>query len=422
MSNGDPIKAGDKTTATETTCLFAAADNFQFGSGGPICFVGAPIDAGNITTTDLDCLIGKGNHSGTGVVGWGGIDQGTGVVGWGGVNFEGHGGKWTIFQSGGTGAVGAGGPGTHGYTLGGSALAGGEIYLPTPAGWGVLGFGGAGEGAANIPNNASDGVAATPGVGVYGGGGEANGAPLPGSGVVGVTPDPNIGFPPYSVYTGNGVAGTGPTGVYGFSVQGVAIHGAVSPPPKKGAQGRYAGWFDGPVQVTENLVVVGDFTVMGAKNVAVPFADGSHRRLYCMESPECWFEDFGEAKLVRGKAQIKLPSDFAAVIDVDSYHVFLAPYGRSNGLYVSKRTRQGFAVEEQGDGKSSLSFSFRIVGKRKGFKAERFARVKVSKELPTLPKLDPKLKETPPRKPSIQTARLNALSAAPSVARGPRKR
>ena len=87
--------------------------------------------------------------------------------------------------------------------------------------------------------------------------------------------------------------------------------------------------------------------VSGSKSAAVPFADGSHRRLYCMESPECWFEDFGEAKLVKGKAQIKLPRDFAAVINVNSYHVFLTPYGPSNGLYVSKRTRQGFVVESK---------------------------------------------------------------------------
>jgi hypothetical protein len=110
-----------------------------------------------------------------------------------------------------------------------------------------------------------------------------------------------------------------------------------------------------------------------------------------MESPECWFEDFGEANLVKGKAQIKLPRDFAAVIQPDSYHVFLTPYGHSNGLCVSKRTRQGFVVEEQGGGKSSLSFAFRIVGKRKGLKAERFAKVAMHKA-PKPPKLPARVK------------------------------
>jgi hypothetical protein len=147
---------------------------------------------------------------------------------------------------------------------------------------------------------------------------------------------------------------------------------------------------------------------MGNKNVAAPFPDGSLRKLYCVESPECWFEDFGEAKLVKGKAQVKVPRDFAAVIKTDSYHVFLSPYGRSNGLYVSKRNRQGFTVEEQGNGKSNLKFSFRIVGKRKGVKAERFAKVTVVKP-PKLPS-DRKKKEQPPRKPAIRPFSSGLLS------------
>jgi hypothetical protein len=139
-----------------------------------------------------------------------------------------------------------------------------------------------------------------------------------------------------------------------------------------------------------------------------------------MESPECWFEDFGEAKLVKGKAQVKLPRDFATVIKTDSYHVFLTPCGNSNGLYVSKRNRQGFVVEEQGNGKSNLTFSFRIVGKRKDVKAERFAKVSVPKlpkppKLPTVPKFaDRKQKGELPRRPSVRKPLLGDLSAVSS--------
>jgi hypothetical protein len=349
--------------------------------------------------------------------------------------------------------AGVGGPGKAGYTF---MEAGSLPISPTEAGWGVLGFGGDGDGAGDIPSNAKDGVAANPGVGFYGQGGFENGAALPGSGVIGLAGD-GAGGSPYYLIQGFGVVGGGLIGVYGFSETGdgvlglswdpdasgvlgiaeggsggrgvtgqarpsetgnttvdhhtYAIHGLVVPPPQPGAQGPYAGWFDGPVAVN------GDLTVYGMnKSVAVPFADGSHRRLYCMESPECWFEDFGEAKLVKGKAQIKLPRDFAAVIQPDSYHVFLTPYGHSNGLCVSKRTRQGFVVEEQGRGKSSLNFAFRIVGKRKGFKAERFAKVAMPKP-PKPPKLpagfklkDSKVKEKLPTKPSIRPPS-GALSA-----------
>ncbi len=482
MSNGDPIKAGEQTVAFQTTCMFAEAQNFNF-SGSPMYFVGAPINMGNITTTDLDCLIARGNHGGSGVIGWGGIDQGTGVIGAGGVNFmftdNGH----TFFQQGGDGVEGDGGPGSVGYTLG-AGVTPGETYQPIEGGSGVLGYGGAGEGAGNIPNNASNGVAANPGMGVFGRGGDANGAPLPGSGAVGIAPDPNTLDSPFYVFQGNGVAGVGPTGVYGYSTEGVgvlgatygpdragvigtnllsnakevkggsgvlglgpvggqgvtgqvfvsntafdsttiALRGSVTGNPKKGAKGPYAGWFDGPVHITgllnaaSNVMVNGDFTVMGIKSAAVPFADGSFRRLYCMESPECWFEDFGDAKLVKGKAQVKLPRDFAAAIKTDAYHVFLAPYGRSNGIYVSKRTREGFVVEEQSNGKSSLTFSFRIVGKRKNVKAERFAKL----DAPALPKAPPlpstpksierKKKEKSPKKKAFRTRLPVALANGP---------
>ena len=145
-----------------------------------------------------------------------------------------------------------------------------------------------------------------------------------------------------------------------------------------------AGYFEGNVSVARDLWVSGNFTVIsGSKSVAIRFSDGSHRRLYCTESPESWFEDFGEAKLVKGKAQVKLEREFRGVIETDSYHVFVTPYGKSNGLCVSSRNRNGFVVEELNAGKSGVRFSYRVVGKRKDLEARRFAKV----VLPKLPKL-----------------------------------
>ena len=54
------------------------------------------------------------------------------------------------------------------------------------------------------------------------------------------------------------------------------------------------------VDVSGNQLVHGNQTVLGLKSAAVPFPDGTWRRLYCMESPENWFEDFGTAQLVKG--------------------------------------------------------------------------------------------------------------------------
>jgi len=86
-----------------------------------------------------------------------------------------------------------------------------------------------------------------------------------------------------------------------------------------------------------DVFIHGNSTATGTKSAIVPHPDGSHRALYCVESPECWFEDFGAARLVDGTVTVHLDPDFAAVVHSDAYHVFLTPAGDSNGLYVSSK-------------------------------------------------------------------------------------
>jgi hypothetical protein len=144
------------------------------------------------------------------------------------------------------------------------------------------------------------------------------------------------------------------------------------------SQTGFAGKFWGQVLVQGRLVVT------GTKSAAVAHPDGSHRLLYSLESPESWFEDFGEGKLSRGRGQVKLNADFAALVSTDSYHVFLTPKGDSNGLYVSQQSRSGFEVREQKGGKSTLTFSYRVVAHRKDTQGRRLERVAI----PKLPKKD----------------------------------
>lgn len=59
--------------------------------------------------------------------------------------------------------------------------------------------------------------------------------------------------------------------------------------------------------------------------------------MYCVESPESWFEDFGIGEMVNGSAKIQLDSDFIMLIENNSYHVFLTPEGDSKGLFISKK-------------------------------------------------------------------------------------
>jgi hypothetical protein len=191
--------------------------------------------------------------------------------------------------------------------------------------------------------------------------------------------DWNIPFIAGVVGTANlrpGVIGTSTygAGLVGYSTTQMGVYG------ETGATGpnSSAGYFRG------NVIVVGDFTVVGGtKAAAVPFPDGSQRVLYCMESPELWFEDFRTAKLKRGRAVVNLDADFGKVIKRGEYRVFLTPEGDCRGLYVRRKSAASFEVRELAGGTSSVAFSYRIVGRRKDIRAQqRFAKIDTRLPLP----------------------------------------
>jgi len=193
--------------------------------------------------------------------------------------------------------------------------------------------------------------------------------------------------------TCDGAAGTGVHGICdkfgGVGVRAETARGGIALVAEDKGNSGLAAFFQGDVRVS------GDSIVFGSKSAAVRHPDGSHRLLYCMESPESWFEDFGEARLVDGKAEVRLDPDFAAVTKSNKYHVFVTPYRNSNGLYVTHRNSKGFRVQEQNDGRSNLTFSYRVVAKRKDIKAERLARI-------TLPEHSTSKVAKQPRKPVVK--------------------
>jgi hypothetical protein len=205
----------------------------------------------------------------------------------------------------------------------------------------------------------------------------------------------------YSTYAGS-VPGAGGFGVYGLSANGHGLVGATAAPgaaalvgASNGVAGAYAGTFYGSVVVSGAFTVVG-----GAKSAGVPHPDGSHRRLYCMESPESWFEDFGKGQLECGQAEVTIDPDFAAVVDLTDYQVFLTQYGGYDVLSVTEQTPQGFRVETQ-DTASASRFGWRIVAKRKDIAAPRFETVTVPAE-PILPPVPEIVTPEPPRIPDVR--------------------
>jgi len=59
------------------------------------------------------------------------------------------------------------------------------------------------------------------------------------------------------------------------------------------------------------------------------------------------------------------------VIKRGDYKVFLTPEGDCRGLYVRRKSAANFEVREFMSGKSSVAFSYRIVGRRKDVRGRR---------------------------------------------------
>lgn len=357
-----------------------------------------------------------------GGIGVGGDSSNVGVAGRGGGDTSGN---TTGFPVGVRGSV----PDT-GYGVYGNAGNGTAVYGNVTGGNGVTGVAVTGNGVTGqAARGASKGVYGKHtggGYGVYGEG-------VNGHGVYGTVGDGGYGVTGVAT-TSYGVVGqsTSGTGVYGSTsgagnVAGgyftsTTTYGIIGNTTAKGYSGltgitstpgvaalaasstttaAYAAYFTG------TTVVQGDFYVVknpdgtgGGKYAAVAHADGSYRGVYCTESPEPWFEDFGEGKVVNGRADVALDPEFAALIHTDTYHVFLTAHSDQH-LHVPQRTPTGFRVAMttvgtvQGTTSAAVeqTFSWRVVGKRKDIAGTRLPKVDLPKiktpDPNNLPRLDP---------------------------------
>jgi hypothetical protein len=136
-----------------------------------------------------------------------------------------------------------------------------------------------------------------------------------------------------------------------------------------------------------DVYIHGKLTAEGQKSAVVPHPDGSQRQLYCLESPDMWFEDFGKADLIDGEANVTLDVDFVSVVDSTDYYIFLTEYGDSEGLYISGQTPTGFQVREHRGGQSTLPFRYRVVARRADLSAVRLEKV-TAPAPPDLPPLN----------------------------------
>ncbi len=131
----------------------------------------------------------------------------------------------------------------------------------------------------------------------------------------------------------------------------------------------------------------GNLTIAGTLTQAAPCkigcaaqSSGRANRVvsYASQASTPVTEDFGEARLINGVANVPLDSAFANVIDQHSnYMVFVMPNGDNRGLYVAQRSNAGFSVRESNGGRSNITFSYRIVAKPYGSQAPRLPMMSV---------------------------------------------
>jgi hypothetical protein len=365
-----PLSGGTAmSTDHQFTALGPAIIGFQ--THGTRIDVGADIAGNEVGVKgacagpgDGDGVQGFGSGTFSGVAGFGGGNAGTGVFGLGGgkngpgVRGIGAGGPNTNPSPQAVGVYGQAGSGNADGVQGrGSGSFSGVAGFGDPTndlGTGIFGLGGGknGPGVRGIAGGAQNRQSPTGSrVGVYG-----NGA----TGVVGESLDP----------FGVGAQGWGLVGVVGrnTSPMGVAVTGLCQDYQGNTIPNSNAGAFVG------NVIIDGNLQVTGTTSAVVPFLDGSHRQLYCLESPESWFEDFGFGQLVKGQTQIQLDPDFAATVNSGSYHVFITEYEDNNALYVTKRTSTGFEVRAK-TSTANTTFSYRVVAKRKDIAPARLEKV-----------------------------------------------
>ncbi len=176
---------------------------------------------------------------------------------------------------------------------------------------------------------------------------------------------------------------TGGRGVYGYA--------SASSGTNYGVYGQSNSGSGYGVYSYGNLYADGDFTATGYKSAIVDTQDYGWRTLYAVESPQNWFEDFGQATLASGEGVVSIDPIFAQTVNLDQpYHVFLTPRGDC-GLYVAEQTPTSFTVRALTGAACDIDFDYRIIASRRDYEDLRLkpaddpVEVAASLEAPAVP-------------------------------------
>jgi hypothetical protein len=119
--------------------------------------------------------------------------------------------------------------------------------------------------------------------------------------------------------------------------------------------------------VRDNTATLRKIIGPGTVNTIVNDLQGNRVALSCPEAPENLFQDYGQGKLVNGRAHIDIDPIFSHNIIVNAQHplrVFVQLEGNCQGVFVENKTGAGFDVTELNGGTSNVDFSYTIVANR----------------------------------------------------------
>jgi hypothetical protein len=138
-----------------------------------------------------------------------------------------------------------------------------------------------------------------------------------------------------------------------------------------GTNTSYAGVWGGRGSWGYGVYYSGGLSGSGTKSCVMRSSRGPVA-LYCQESPENWFEDFGSGQLVNGRCHVALDALFLETVTVSDELPLKAFVQQTSGEPVNLVVRKGSAgFDVVGPAGSGVSFDYRVVAKRKGFEDVR---------------------------------------------------
>jgi hypothetical protein len=205
---------------------------------------------------------------------------------------------------------------------------------------------------------------------------------------------------------GNGVAGWATAtsgsayGVYGasFSPSGRGVYGLAA-----SATGVNYGVYGYTASTSGyGVYFVGGLAGTGTKSAIVDTKDYGWRTLYAVESPQNWFEDFGQTTLDSGETVVPIESIFAQTINLKKpYHVFLTPLGSGCTLYVADKSSTTFTVRANEGASCEIAFDYRIIAPRLDYEDQRLKPAQDPKSVEaSAAQHSPALQAPPPAPPS----------------------